>query len=128
MDDPHDPPKPAASHRTAAFIMIAMTVTLAFYGWQTLRTRQLSITTVSKPGDYVLTASRKLPSSRWIHVTGWLDGPATLEVSDGPGPVTVGPGNVEWKTAGDWHDVNCTLKYTPAGATTGRLTVEYRIE
>jgi hypothetical protein len=128
VDDASDAPKPAASHRTAVFILIAMAVTIAFYGWQSLRTKQLTITSVSKPGDYVLTRSRTPPSSRWIRVTGWLDGPATLQVSGGLGPVTVGPGHVEWKTGGDWNEGDCTLKYAPAGAATGQLTVEYRIE
>ncbi|HLY10312.1 MAG TPA: hypothetical protein VKW04_13475 [Planctomycetota bacterium] len=128
MDDPTDAPKKAASHRTAAFILIAMAVTIAFYGWQTLRTRQLSITSVSKSGEYRLPCSRTPPSHRWIHVTGWIDGQAILEVPGGPGPERVGPGAIEWKVSGPWDAGDCVLKYSPGSTTLGKLSVEYRIE
>lgn len=127
MHDPSDAPKTPASHRTAAFILIAMAVTLAYFGWQVYRTSRLSITSVSKPGDYLLTSPRQAPSSLWLHVSGWLDGQAAIEIA-GRGPAPLGPGNVEWKIRCDWSQRDCVLKYTPGSATTGRLEVEYRID
>jgi hypothetical protein len=109
------------------FILIAITVTTAYFGWQALRTSELSITSISKPGDYRLASSKPHPSSRWIRVTGWIDGLATLEVP-GLSPASIGPGSVEWKGAGSWDAGDCVLKYTPRTATMGKLTVAYRIE
>jgi hypothetical protein len=127
VQDPHDAPKAPASHRTAAFILIAMTVTLAYFGWQVYRTSRLSITTISKAGDYRLASTKPAPSTLWLHVSGWLDGEAAIEVP-GRGPATLGPGNVEWKIGCDWFQKDCVLKYTPRSATSGRLDVEYRID
>jgi hypothetical protein len=127
VDDSHEDANKPASHRTAVFILIAMTVTIAFFGWQALRTSQLSITSISKPGDYRLVSSKAHPSKRWIHVTGWIDGLATLEIPRLES-ATIGPGSVEWKGASDWDAGDCVLKYTPRTATMGKLTVDYRIE
>jgi hypothetical protein len=127
VHDPHEEPKKPASHHTAVFILIAMVVTIAWFGWQTLRTHTLTITSVSKPGTYVLEASRPRPSSRRVHVTGWIDGRADLQVGS-DAAVSVGPGTVEWKTAGDWVEGDLVLKYTPRGTTLGKLTVDYRID
>jgi len=128
VDDPHEhAPKKPTSPRTAIFILIAIFVSIAFYGWQALRTRQLTITSISKAGEYPLTLSRTPPSSRWIHVSGWIDGTATIQLN-GEDPVTIASGNVEWKTAGDYTDRDCVLKYKPGTAKMGKLTVEYRVE
>jgi len=128
VDDSHEhaPQKPT-SHRTAVFILIAITVSIAFFGWQALRTRQLTISSISKPGEYRLTCSRTPSSSRWIHVSGWIDGKATIRLN-GVDPAAIGPGNVEWKTSSDWHEGDCMLQYSPGTAVMGKLTVDYRIE
>jgi len=63
-----------------------------------------------------------------IHVTGWIDGTATLELPGGAGPVTLDAGNVEWKLSGDWTQGDCILKYLARDRADRTLTVEYRIE
>lgn len=127
MHDPNEDPKKPASHRTAAFILIAVFVGIAFLGWQVFRTSRMSITAVTKPADYVLTASRKPPTSFWIRISGWIDGQAVVEIPTRP-PLTLGPGNVREKISGDWYAPECVLKYTPKSTTMGRLEIEYRIE
>jgi hypothetical protein len=125
--DPSEEPRTPARRRTAAFVIVAMAVTLAWFGWQVYRTSRLSIIAVSKPGDYRLTSPRKDVSKLWVHVNGWIDGQATLEIP-GRAPQPVGPGNVEWKIGCDWSQADCILKYAPSSATTGRLEVEYRFD
>lgn len=127
MIDPSEAPRTPARRRTAAFVIVAMIVTLAWFGWQVYRTSRLSIVAVGKPGDYRLTASRKDVSTLWLHVNGWIDGRATLEIP-GRAPQSLGPGNVEWKIGCDWFQADCVLKYSPSSATTGRLEVEYRFD
>lgn len=127
MHDPNEDARPPAKHHTAIFILIAMAVMIAWFGWQTLRTHSLSITSVSKPGEYVLEASQPRPSSRRVHVSGWIDGRADLQLGK-DAPRSVGPGKVEWSTSGDWTEPKLVLKYTPWGTTMGKLTVEYRID
>jgi hypothetical protein len=127
VHDPNEAPKKPASHRTAVFILIAMTVGIAWFGWQTWRTASLSITTVSKPGEYPLPPPRKPAAAYWVHVTGWIDGQATIELPSNA-PATIGPGNVEQRLTGALHDPQCILKYTPRGTSMGRLLVEYRFD
>jgi len=127
VHDSFEDAKKPASHRTAVFILIAMSVTIAFFGWQALRTSQLSITSISKPAEYRLASTTPHPSRRWIRVTGWIDGQATIDVP-GQESATIGPGGIEWRCAGSWEAGDCVLKYTPRTAKTGKLTVEFRIE
>jgi hypothetical protein len=125
--DPSEQPRPPTRRRTAAFVLVAMVVTLTWFGWQVYRTSRLSITAVGKPGDYRLTSSRKGASAIWLHVSGWLDGTASLELP-GRASQLLGPGNVEWKLRHEWSETECVLKYAPKTATTGRLEVEYRFD
>jgi len=129
VDGDHEHPRPSpTSPAKAVLILVAIAVATGFLGWQTLRTRQFTITTLSRPGTYRLTCAPSHPSSRRIHVSGWIDGTATFEITGGRGPETVGPGNVEWKTGGDWSGGDCLLKLTPGTAVTGELRVEYRFD
>jgi hypothetical protein len=125
--DPSEEPRTPARRRTAAFVIVAMAVTLAWFGWQVYRTSRLSIIAVSKPGEYRLTSARKDVKLLWIHVSGWIDGSASVEIPSGP-PQWLGPGNVEWKMRREGVAPECILKYTPKSATTGRLEVEYRFD
>lgn len=127
MIDPSEEPRTPARRRTAAFVIVAMAVTLAWFGWQVYRTSRLSIIAVSKPGEYRLTSSGKGVDSLWIHISGWIDGQAVVEIPNGPSQ-TLGPGNVEWRISRKWYLPDCVLKYTPKSATTGRLEVEYRFD
>ncbi len=127
MHDPNEDARPPARHHTAIFILIAMAVMIGWFGWQTLRTRSLTITSVSKPGDYMLESTATRPSSRRIHVSGWIDGRADLQFGK-EDPVSVGPGTVEWKISGDWAESRIPLKYTPRGTALGKLVIEYRID
>lgn len=128
MEEAHEHPAKSTSPRKAVLVLVAMFVLIAFFGWQTLHTRQITITSVSRAGAYTLVCPRTAPSSRRIHVTGWIDGKATLEITEGLGPETIGPGNVDWKTGGDWYAGDCLLKYSPGTTTMGKLTVEYRFD
>jgi hypothetical protein len=128
VDEVHEHTRKPTSPWTAVLTLAAVFVAVAFFGWQTLHTRQLTISSVSKPGEYTLICPRSSPSSRRIHVTGWIDGKATLEITGGLGPESIGPGNVDWKTGGDWYAGDCVLTYSPGTATTGKLTVEYRFD
>lgn len=127
MHDPNEEPRRNATHRTAVFILIAMFVGIAFLGWQVFRTRRVSLTAVTKPAELRLTASRKLPSTMWVRVSGWIDGQAVVEACGRP-PATIGPGNVQWKVSGDYYEPEGVLKYTPSSVKLGRLEVEYRID
>ncbi|MBV8879180.1 MAG: hypothetical protein JO332_04360 [Planctomycetaceae bacterium] len=127
MIDPSEEPRKPSSHRTAVFILLAMFVTIAYFGWQVYRTSRLTIVAVTRSGEYRLTASREHPTSCWVRVSGWIDGQAVVEVAGRPA-ATLGPGNVQWKSAGDTDGRECVLKYAPKSVTLGRLDVEYRIE
>jgi len=126
--DPSEEPRTPARRRTAAFVIVAMAVTLGWFGWQVYRTSRLSIIAVSKPGEYRLTSSRKGVTLLWIHVSGWIDGTASVEMAPYGPSQSLGPGNVEWKISREWTNPDCELKYTPKSATTGRLEVEYRFD
>lgn len=127
MEDPHDEPKRPTSHRTAVFILIAMFIGTGFLGWQVLRTSKLAITAVTKPGEYRLPGSVPKPTHLRVHITGYLDGQATVEIPGQP-PRTLGPETVNEKWSLDWTTPDCLLKYTPKTVTLGRLEVEYRID
>lgn len=127
MTDPTEESGKPATRRTAAFVILAMFVTLAWFGWRVGRTSRLSIVTVGKPGEYRLASARPNPSALWIHVSGWIDGRASLEIP-GRASQPLGPGSVEWKLGCDWTEAACVLKYVPTSATTGRLEVEYRFD
>jgi uncharacterized protein (DUF58 family) len=116
-----------APRRTAALILLALFVTLAFLGWRVLGTSRFTISTVAKASEHRLKSPKAHPSSLRIHVTGWLDGQATLQSPHREATV-VGPGPVEWRAGGDFTDPECVLRYTPRNATVGELTVEYRFD
>jgi len=125
--NPAEEPKKHASHRTAVFILVAMFVGTAYFGWQVYRTSRLSIVAVSKPAEFRLKASREKPSTFWIRISGWMDGEAQVEIA-GRAPAMIGAGNVQWRLSGEWTESECVLKYTPISAKLGRLEVEYRID
>ena len=127
MVNPAEDPKKPASHRTAVFILVAMFVGTAYFGWQVYRTSRLSIVAVSKPAEFRLKASREHPTAFWIRISGWIDGQGQVEIAGRP-PELLDAGNVQWRLKGDWTEPECVLKYTPKGATMGRLEVEYRID
>jgi uncharacterized protein (DUF58 family) len=116
-----------ATRRAAALIVLALFVTLAFLGWRVLGTSSLTISAVAKPSEHRLKSPKPHPASLRIHVTGWLDGQATLQSPHREATV-VGPGPVEWRAGGDFTDPECVLRYAPRGATMGQLTVEFRFD
>jgi len=116
-----------ATRRTAALIFIALSATLGFLGWRVLGTSRLTISAVAKPSEHLLKSPRPHPTSLRVHITGWLDGQATLQSPHREATV-VGPGPVEWRAGGDYHSPEAVLRYAPRGATTGQLTVEYRFD
>ncbi len=127
MDESHGHPKKPTSHRTAIFILVVTFVAIAYFGWQTLQTRRLTISSLSKPGEYRLTGPELHPTRLRVHVTGWLEGQATIAIP-GQQAATIGPGNVDWTWSGPWKEPDCLLKYAPKTATMGSLSVEYRIQ
>jgi len=128
VTDPDEKHRPStATRRTAALIVLALFVTLAFMGWRVLGTSHLTISAVAKPSEHLLKSPKPRPSSLRIHVTGWLDGQATLQSPHREATV-VGPGPVEWRAGGDYYEPEAVLRYAPRGATAGQLTVEYRFD
>jgi hypothetical protein len=127
VDEAHEHTKQPTSHRTAVFILVAVSVAIAYFGWQSLKTSTLRISAVSKPGEYRMMGGPHHPTRLRVHVTGWLEGQATIGIP-GQEAATIGPGNVDWNHSGAWVEPDCLLQYTPKTATMGSLTVDYRIE
>ncbi|HUR38239.1 MAG TPA: hypothetical protein VM222_02045 [Planctomycetota bacterium] len=128
MIDPEEKHRAStATRRTAVLIVLALFVALAFLGWRVLGTSRLTISAVAKPSEHRLKSPKPHPSSLRIHVTGWLDGQATLQSPHREATV-VGPGPVEWRAGGDYYEPEGVLRYAPRGATVGQLTVEYRFD
>jgi hypothetical protein len=104
-----------------------MFVTLVIFGLQILWTSKVKISAVTKPGEVLLTGTQLHPTRLRVHITGWIDGQATIAVP-GHDPSTIGPGNIEWKFSAAWVEPTCLLKYTPSTVTMGSLEVEYRLD
>jgi hypothetical protein len=102
-------------------------ITLVIFGLQVLRTSKAKISAVTKPGEVLLAGTTLHPTHLRVHITGWIDGAATIAVP-GHDPSTIGPGNIEWKFSEAWGDPTCLLKYTPSTVTMGSLEIEYRID
>ncbi len=125
MPDPLAEESKPRDHRTAVFVVIALTMTILMLGWQVLRTSTLKVDNVTRPAELRLTTAKKQPDNLSVHVTGWIDGTATLALA-GSTPTQVGPGNVEWRRDGDFYSSEAVVNYVPRNVTTGHLTVEYR--
>ena len=126
MADPSaDDARKALPHRAAVFVALAMGAIILMLGWRVLATASLDVASVTRAGEYSLISPRKSSGGLWVHVTGWIDGTAEMEIPGRPGG-KVGPGNVDWRSDGDWAQNSATLKYLPRGVTTGHVRVEYR--
>jgi hypothetical protein len=125
--DPAEEHRKPTNPRRAVFILLCMAVTIALFGLQVLKTSTLTISAVGKAGEYRLTGHQLHPTRLRVHVTGWLEGQATIGIPGQPA-ATIGPSNVDWTYSGAWVEQDCLLKYTPKTATMGSLSVEYRID
>ena len=125
--DPSEQPRPAASKGRAAFILLCLFVTLVLFGMKVLWTSRLKIAAVSKAGEYRLAGTNLHPTRLRVHVSGWIDGQATLTIPRHD-PAPIGPGAVEWRFSDAWAEPECLLKYSPGTVTLGSLEVEYHLD
>ena len=129
-DHDHDPAEEShqpAPRRRAVFILVCIFITLVLLGLQVLWTSRVKVSAVTKPAGVRLTGRSLHPTRIRIHVTGWIDGQATMTVPR-QDPVTIGPGNIEWKYSGTWAEPECLLQYTPLTVTMGSLEVDYTLD
>lgn len=80
---------------------------------------------VTKTHKLVLTTSRDLMSISGIsiHVTGYLDGTATIVASNWE-PKKLS-GKIDWQIYHDWFSNTCEIDYLPENVSQGKLTLEY---
>jgi len=125
--DPSEESHSPAPRRRAVFILVCIFITLVLLGLQVLRTSRVKISAVTKPAGIRLTGHTPHPTRVRIHVTGWIDGQATMTIPR-QDPITIGPGNIEWKYSGAWAEPDFFLQYTPLTVTMGSLDVDYTLD
>jgi hypothetical protein len=112
--------------KTTVLILVALVATLSFLGWRNSRISRFSIPSLAKASQHRLTGASPDPDTLWIRVSGWVDGKATLQLTDREA-VPIGPGPVDWAVGVDYFEPACLLRYTPSTVTQGELLVEYRL-